>query len=210
LLGIIVVGVVLTIVDFTARGVAQDQLAAKAREGIPAGATIDAHIHSVPFLGRIAVNGTVDEVDFHLTNVKAGPLTYPAVDVELAGVRIDRHHLLGKREVRIDHIQSGRLSTQLRADDLTTALHHRVVIRNAKFYVDVAGREVQVTPKIDKGRRLVLAAAGIDTLGLDLPLNNLLPCAADIALGSSIIEISCQISQVPEPLINAANAAAGG
>jgi hypothetical protein len=206
---IVILGLVLVAVDITSRSVAEHQLADKAKEGIPAGATIEAHIHSIPFLGRIAANGKIDEVDFHLTDVKAGPLTYPTVDVDLAGVRINRHKLLGKRQVRIASIDSGRLSTELRADDITTALSHRVFIRGGKLYVDALGRQVEVSPKVTGGKQLVLSAAGAEPLTLNLPLNKLLPCAADVAIGASTIQISCAISEVPQPLIDAANAAAG-
>jgi hypothetical protein len=210
LVAVIALAVLLAIIDVSAKVVAERQLGDRAQGGVPAGTTVDAHIKSIPFLGRIASNGRIDEVDFHLTRVKAGSLIYPTVDVQLAGVRVDRHRLLGSREARIVAIDSGRLSTQLGAGDLSTALAHRVIIRDQKLYVDVLGRQVQVTPKIEGGKKLTLGAAGIDAVSLDLPQTPLLPCAADVAIGTTTVEISCSLSDIPQPLIDAANAAAGG
>lgn len=210
LAGIVLVVALLAALDVTTRVLSERQLTNKAQEGVPPGATVAAHIYSLPFLGRIAANGKVDEVDFHLTSVKVGSLTYPTADFELHGVRLNRHRLLSRRQVRIVDIDSGRLSTELRADDLSTALNHQVFIRDSKLYVDAAGRQVEVKPRIADGKTLVLAAAGIDTLSLTLPDSKLLPCASDVAIGSTTIQISCSIAQVPPPLIDAANAAAGG
>src|ERR1700738_2549498 len=78
LAGLFVLAVLLGAVDIEARVYAQRQLERRIEAKVP-GATATVNISSFPFLGRLAVSGTVPKIRAQVAHVGSGPFTFDSI-----------------------------------------------------------------------------------------------------------------------------------
>lgn len=202
---IIIVVVVLGvggIADVSARAWAQGQIESRVRAEVPSQVGVSVHIHALPFIPPLLLSGRLSEADGHFTNVPAGPLVLSAVDIELHGVRFDRHKLINERKAEIVAISDGTVRIELTAATLSGFLHVPVQIANGEVKAGIAGVTIGVRVSV-QGNALLLGAAGV-TLRVPIPRTRVVPCVDDVTVLAGRVRLSCTIHDVPPALLKAA------
>lgn len=189
--------------DQGARVLAEAQLADRARraaDGAGGGAQARASIASFPFLGRLAVSGSIARVRVRVERSLAGPLRLAAVEVDARGVKLDRSRLLAGR-VEMEGIDAGTVSVELDGPALSEALKVPVTVAGGRVATRVRGVGVSARPEVDADGSLVLRVAGVP--GLTVPLDRvpLAPCAAtSVAVAGDRVRLSCRMDRLPPVL----------
>jgi hypothetical protein len=202
-IGLAILAVVGGAADIGARNWAEAQIESRARAELPAQVSVAAHIRGFPFLPPLLIAGKVSEVDGHFENVPAGALTLAAVDIDLHGVRLNRHKLFSERKVELTDIDSGTVSIDLAVGVLTKALGVPVTTANGEVQLRVAG--VAGVAKLSvRDNALVFDVAGV-TRRVAIPRTRLVPCATNVTVLTGRLRLSCTIRDVPAGLLGAAN-----
>ena len=105
---LVVLGILLVGADFAAKAYATNQLRDRAEAAVRAATSSSASITSFPFLGRLLIAGSVQEVRVQVGPAAAGRLTFASVAVDLHDVHVDRNRLIRQREVRLTGIGQER------------------------------------------------------------------------------------------------------
>jgi hypothetical protein len=190
--------------DIGARQWAEGQIETRARAELPSQVSVAVHIRGFPFLLPLLVAGKVSEADGHFENVPAGALTLSAVDVELHGVRINRHKLFNDRKVEIERIDRGTVSIEISAAVLSRALGGvPVAIANGQLRVTVGGVTAVAGLSV-RDNALVFDVAGV-VQRVAIPKTALVPCATNVTVLAGRVRLTCTIHDVPPALLGAAN-----
>lgn len=167
--------------DVVARGAAEDELTSRVHDAIPGAAdgTTTASIDSLPFLGRLVVNGRVDRVTVHQEDVKARGIRFTAIDVDLRGVHIDRGALVRRRRVELTGIDRGTVTATIALGEL----------------LRLAGSAATGGVRLDHGV-LVIGDVRLDLAGAPL-----LPCLTSLRFEGAAVALTCRLHDPPIELL---------
>ncbi len=190
--------------DLYARHYAEDQLSKRIAAAVPGTSNVSASISSFPFLIKL-LNGQIPGLSAHAGPVTEGRVTFSSIDASLKGVRFDRTELLKNRRVSLLGLKSGRVSAVMTGAELSQALGG-VPLTLTPGHVSAVIGGVQATATVSLvNNQLRLQPAGLPLITLQIPTNNLLPCAAEVTVGSDRITLVCVVTRVPDALLQAAN-----
>jgi hypothetical protein len=193
---------VLAVGDVEARMYAEHQFAHRIETNVP-GAHATVNISSFPFVGRLAMTGTVREIRAHVTNVTSGKFTFTTVDVAVSGVRLDRTALFKNQTIRVVSINHGTVTadmTEAAVDQAAGGLPIKLlngVVQLVVRGVNVVGRVTVVA------NQLHIQAAGAPVI-VDIPKLPLLPCAANAVVTPGHLTLTCALTGIPPALVGAA------
>lgn len=196
----------LTAADVAAKTWAQTQVADVTHKHIPGAGPTSATIHSFPFIGRLAIDGTVPQVIVHQQDVHGGPLVFTVITVDLREVKLDRNRLFKKRQVSLTGLGSGTVTAELTESALSQALGVPVTLANGKAQAVVRGVTLSADVAV-ANNQLLLTPAGLATIRLPIPTVPLLGCASSAEVADGRVRISCTITHVPPELLREANSA---
>lgn len=197
---LVAVAVLLGGADVAARAAAEGRLANRAARVAGTGASASADIGSLPFAPRLLLSGSVPRVRVRAEPVSAGPLIFRAVEVDLRGVTLDRSAMYGG-QVRLQDIDRGTVTVELDATVLTRALGAPVTLGDGLLEV-VRGAQASAAQLEVTGGTLVVTAAGVPTLRLDIPRTDLSPCdATSVRVSGDRLLLECTIADPPLVLL---------
>jgi hypothetical protein len=201
--------------DRAAKGWAEGKLAERAAAYYPPGARSSASIHSFPFLGRLLFNGSIPRVDVDLEDVRFQAVLVPRLSLRVSEVQLDRGELFDGR-VKLEDIGRGQMVATIEGSSLARAtgfdvrfkpgeveVHQKIqgVDVVAKGQVSVKGNVVTVTPTSVQGLSVPLSRFAIS---YRIPGIEILPCQADVEIVHNAIELSCDVTDIPAALVQAA------
>jgi hypothetical protein len=192
------------VVDVTAKAYAESRLQQEINHRSAGDVHVHANIASFPFLGRLAVQQQVHQVELTAPDINTGPLTVENVRLVLDGVRINRNTLVKDQQVVVEKIAQGRAEADITEDSLSNALGTRVRIGNGKVSADVLGHTVSADVAV-KGNELTLKVPGLPLPALAVPGSDLLPCLGEASIGDGRIHFSCAVHGIPPVVVNLVN-----
>jgi hypothetical protein len=210
-----VVLLALIVGDQAVKGWAEGKLAERAAAYYPPGARSSAAIDSFPFVGRLLFNGSIPRVDVDLEDVRFQAVLVPRLSLRVSDVQLDRGELFDGR-VKLEDIGRGRIVATVEGPSLAEAtgfdlrfrpgeveVHQRIqgVDVVAKGRVAVKGNLVTVTPTSVQGLSVPLNRFAIS---YRIPGIEILPCQADVRVVQNAIELSCDVTDIPAALVQAA------
>ena len=199
LLAAAVVALLLLGVDLVARSIAESRIEERARTAVAGAGSIEADIHSLPFLPRLLLAGSVSAVEVRLEQVRTGGQQLSAVEVDLRGVELDRDALFGG-QARLDDIDRGEMSLELDSGSLSRALRVPVTIGGGGIQTKVGPARVSARPDVGRDGSLLLRA-GRANLRVSPNRTGLLSCAATrVAVVGDRVRLTCDLDEVPPAL----------
>jgi hypothetical protein len=203
-----VVVVLLVGADFAAKAWATAQLRDRVQASVRGATSSSASITSFPFLGRLLVAGTVQEVHVSVGPVVAQRLTFSSVSVDLHDVHVDRNRLVRQQEVRLTGLGSGTVTAELTDVEISRLAGVRVSFAPGRVSVQVGATTVAATVQVSGGT-LALVGARVP-LRFTIPRAPLFPCDASSAVvRQGAVDVSCTINNVPPELVQAASSRSG-
>ena len=203
------------VADQAAKGWAEGQLADRAAAYYPAGSGSSASIRSFPFLGRLLFLGSVRRADVNLEDVRFQAVLVRRLSLRVSDVKLDRAELFSGR-FHLDDIGQGQITATLDGPSLAKAtgfdlrfkpgeveVHQKIqgVDVVAKGQVAVKGNVVSVKPTSVQGLAVPLSRFAIS---YRIPGIEILPCQADVKIIHNGVTLSCQVTDVPAALVQAA------
>lgn len=210
-----VVLLALIVGDQAAKSWAESKLAERAAAYYPPGAGSSASIRSFPFLGRLLISGSVPRVDVSLDDVRFQAVVLRQLSLQVSDVEVDRSDLFEGR-VRLLDIGEGRIRATLDGPSLAEAtgfdvrfrpgqveVHQRLRGVNvvAKGQLTVKGNVVTVTPTSVQGLSVPLSRFAIS---YRIPGVEVLPCQAETEILEGAAVLSCDVTDIPAALVQAA------
>lgn len=200
--------------DVGTRVWAQGQLADYAAAYYPPSGGSDASIKSFPFLGRLALAGTVPKVSLTINDVQTGLVVVSKLTIDLDRVEIDRNTIFSG-DVKVKDIGRGRIEALIAGPSLSKALGVDIRFLPGEVEVNKTIAGVKVTAKgqvaID-GNTVIVKPTSVE--GVNVPLSQfalryeipgveLLPCEATVTLVAEGVALSCAVDDVPAALVQA-------
>lgn len=201
--------------DQAAKGWAESKLAERAAAYYPPGAGSSASIRSFPFIGRLLFLGSIPRVDVNLDDLQVAPVVVRKLSLQVSDVKLDRGELFGGN-VRLNDVGRGRMVATVDGPSLAKAVgldvrfapgevsvHQRIqgVSVVARGTVTVKGNTVTVKPTSVEGLNLPLSRFAIS---YKIPGIELLPCPADVEIIKGALVLSCEVTDIPPALVQAA------
>ncbi|MHB1535277.1 MAG: hypothetical protein ACYC1D_11860 [Acidimicrobiales bacterium] len=185
----------LSVADVVIRRQVQSGIASRIDQRDP-GALASVDISSFPFVGRLAVSGTIPEMRIDVTGVTAGPLVFSRVDLNLSYLRIRRGALL-HGHVELVGLRRGVVTADISQEsiDHITGLP----ITFGPGTVGAGGLEVPVKLSVHRSA-VTFRFASLPTLTLNIPSLNLLPCVGGAAIVPGALQVSCTFTGLPAAL----------
>lgn len=205
----------LVVVDRAAKGWAESQLAERAAAYYPPGAGSSASIRSFPFIGRLLFLGSVPRVAVNLDDLKFQAVVVRQLSLRVSDVKLDRAELFSGK-VRLTDVGEGQIEATVDGPSLAKAtgfdvrfapgqveVHQKIqgVDVVAKGQLTVKGNVVTVTPTSVQGLNVPLSRFAIR---YKIPGIEILPCQADVTVVRNGVVLSCDISDIPAALVQAA------
>jgi hypothetical protein len=195
-----VVVLVLVAGDFVAKAYATSQLRDRAEAAVQGATSSSASITSFPFLGRLLVAGSVQEVRVRVGPVPAGRVTFASVAVDLHDVRVDRNRLINQRKVRLTSIGSGTVTAELTAAEVSRLVGVPISFEPGRVTVGIRG--VSVSAPVSVADSSLVLGGGQVPLRLKVPHAPLFPCDATAAVARhGVVEVSCTVNSAPPELV---------
>jgi hypothetical protein len=172
--------------------------AAKAIEATLPGSTATVSISSFPFLGRLAVAGTVPQLTADVDQVTAAGFTFDDVDLVVHDLKFDTSQLWRGR-LKLDSISSGTVTAELPQSSIDHATGLPVTLGSGT--VGVAGVQIPATVAV-VDNKVTLTLPLIAPITFTVPQLSILPCVGSAVIHSGVIDLSCDFTQVPSALAN--------
>jgi LmeA-like phospholipid-binding len=210
-----VILLILIVGDQAAKGWAESKLAERAAAYYPPGSGSSASIHSFPFIGRLLISGSVPRVDVNLDDLRIQEVLIRQLSIHVTDVRLNRSDLFSGK-VHLDDVGQGKLVATIDGPSLARAagldlrfapgevsVHEKIqgVDVIAKGTVAVKGNTVTVTPTSVQGLNVPASRFAVS---YRIPGIEILPCQADVKIIQSGIVVSCNVTDVPPALVQAA------
>jgi hypothetical protein len=201
--------------DQAAKGWAESKLAERAAAYYPPGAGSSASIRSFPFLGRLLFFGSVPRVDVNLDDLRFQAVLVRRLSLRVSDVKLDRGELFSGR-VRLEDVGEGQIVATVDGPSLARAtgfdvrftpgqveVHKKIQGVNvvAKGELTVKGNLVTVTPTSVQG---LAVPASRFAISYRIPGIEILPCQADVQIIQNGVVLSCDVTDVPTALVQAA------
>jgi hypothetical protein len=185
----------LAVADVVVRHRVQSALAGHIEEQLP-GSRASVAISSFPFVGRLAMSGTVPEVTAKVSNVAEGGITLEQVDVELSRLKVDNGQLIHRRVV-LQGIGSGTVTAEISQATVDQQLGAPLTLGAGTVELD----GVQARPPITaSGSAISLGLPSLPPLRIPAPVLSILPCLSSASVVPGALEVSCQLASLP-PLL---------
>lgn len=192
--------VVLIGADIATRLWVQQQMATAISDNVEGVRHVRASISSFPFIGRLAVNGSISHVEIHLDGVTARPVDLSELRASVDGAVLKRGDLFDGH-ITVTKVTNVDLGAVFTDDDLTRASGVPVRVRPDGVTVTVAGHDVTVHVAVS-GRSIQLSAAGVSA-SVPLPSTDFLPCTPAPHLGDGKAVLSCDSDHLPPAVVQA-------
>lgn len=198
---VVVLGVLLgllSIADVVIRHQVEGGIAARVDRSDP-DARASVAISSFPFVGRLAVSGTISEMRVDARGVPAGPLVFSRVDLDLTDLRIRRSALL-HGHVELVGLRSGVITADISQEsvDHLTGLP----ITFGPGTVGVGGLQLPAQLSIH-GPAVTIRLAALPSVTVTIPPLNLLPCVGGVVVVPRALQVSCRVTSLPSALAEA-------
>ncbi|HEV7536730.1 MAG TPA: DUF2993 domain-containing protein [Acidimicrobiia bacterium] len=205
----------LVVGDQAAKGWAESKLADRAAAYYPPGSGSSASIHSFPFVGRLLLTGTVPRVDVNVDDLRIQEVLIRRLSIHVSDVKLSRSDLFHGK-VHLDDVGPGKIVATIDGPSLAKAagydlrftpgeveVHEKVqgVDVTAKGTVSVKGNTVTVTPKSVEG---LAVPASRFAVSYRIPGIEILPCQADVKIIQDGVVVSCNLTDIPPALVQAA------
>jgi LmeA-like phospholipid-binding len=197
------------VADEMARSWAEAKLAERAAANYQATSS-SSLIRSFPFLGRLALQGVVPEVELRMEDVRLDPLLVRSLDLDLRTVEVDRAELTRGR-LRLVDIGEGRIDLRIDGPSLAQALGADLQFRDGSIEVRRRVGAVEVMARgelILDGNTLRLQptsgeGAGPPAFALtyQVPRALLPPCRTELRAVAGALVAGCTFTEVPESLL---------
>ena len=192
-----IVAILLAVGDVAARHWTEGELARRIEARVP-GSHATVHVTSFPFLGRLAVSGSVPKITAHIDKVANTSLPFAFFDFEVDGVKVDRNTLIQDQKVKLQSISRGEVRAEITEAALSAALGQPVRLGNGE--VQVVRQGVSIAAKVAMvNNRLVLS--GPLSLGVAIPKLPILPCAATVTVRPGRLDVACEVHEIPPALV---------
>jgi hypothetical protein len=194
---VVILLAVVSLGDVETRIFAQHQLEHRIDGNVrSAGAHVS--ISSFPFLGRLALNGTVPKIKAHVPGVVSGPFTFDFIDVTVNGVHLDRSVLFNSQRLQVQRIDSGTVVADMTEAALDKVLGvATVTLGNGVAQVRVGVASVSAAVSIVNGELHVARVP----VNVALPKLTLIPCPLSAVVTPGHLRLSCAFNQVPAALL---------
>ena len=202
---LIVVAVVLVAlvgVDALARASAESAIESGVKAKVQGVASVQAHIHSFPFTGRLLLAGQVSTLDLELDQVVGHGIDVAALGVHASGLELDRNVLLGKHHVRITGVHAVTVRATITEAEIRTLTHADVHLVPGHATVTIAGRTLDAAVQVSGGR-IRLSVGSLPALTVPAPDAGLFPCAIQAEVVAGALEASCTSDHLPQIVIDA-------
>ena len=201
---LLVLLVVLVVADRAALATASSNLRRRAQESVRNRGEAHARIESLPFLGRLLVSGSIEDVHVRVNRVGGGPLTFASVRADLHRVTVSRSELIRNRRVRLTGLRRGTLTAELTQEEVSRAVGATVrFLANGRASISVRGVRAEAAVRVGNGT-LTLRPAGLAALALPIPRAPLLPCATQsVQVLEGRVRASCTVDRLPSELARA-------
>ena len=201
--------------DQAAKGWAESKLAERAADYYPPGAGSSASIRSFPFIGRLLFLGSIPRVDVNLDDLRFQAVLIRRLSLRVSDVKLDRGELFSGR-VRLEDVGEGQIVATVDGPSLAKAtgvdvrftpgqveVHQKIrgVDVVAKGQLSVKGNLVTVTPTSVQG---LAVPASRFAISYRIPGTEILPCQADVRIIQNAVVLSCDVTDVPAALVQAA------
>jgi hypothetical protein len=199
LIGVLVVVAIivggLALGDIWVRHRVQTVLASHIQSEFP-GSRAAVDITSFPFVGRLAVSGTVPKLTADVTGVQAGGFTFATIDVVVDDLKVDTSKLTSRRLV-LQSISSGSVTadvTQASIDQQT-----KVPITLGSGTVELAGYSIRPTLSVS-GTQVTISVAPLPSVTISIPVLSILPCVGAAVIVPGALRLSCSLTALPPVL----------
>jgi LmeA-like phospholipid-binding len=204
---LLILAAVLTVGDVEARLYAEHQFAHRIDTNVP-GAHATANISSFPFVGRLAMTGTVRKIRAHLANVTSGRFTFDTVDVAVTGVQLDRKALFQDQRIQVLRIDSGTVTA-----DMTEAAVDRALgglpVKLANGAVQLKVNGINLVGRLTVvANQLRLEVTGVP-VNVPIPKLPALPCVGNAVVTTGHLQLTCNLTGIPPALVGATGQVSG-
>ncbi len=196
---LIIVGVLLVVLiaaavvgDLYARSRVESMIAQRIEQRVP-GSHASVHISSFPFVGRLAVSGSVPEVKAKVTSVTEGRFTFSLVNVDVRGLKLQRSQLI-HGHVDVTGVSRVTVHATMTQQALDQAVGVPVVLGDGTVSVGDVSADITVT-----GGRVYVGSTGFA-----VPALALLPCVSGATVSPGQLVLSCVTTTIPPALANGA------
>jgi len=186
---VVLLGLVVVVGDRVAVQHVDSTISSRIERRIP-GSHADVTISSSPFLVRLAISGTVRQIDAHVTGVTAGSLTLSSVDVAVHNLRISRTSLMDG-SVRLLGMSSATITVTVSVAEVLQALGDGSATGLGALASGLSG-SVRAEPNG------VYIAFG--PIAFSFPFNSLVPCVGSAHDRDSNIVLTCTTTVIPPAL----------
>jgi hypothetical protein len=190
---LVVLAGILGVADVIIRRGVEDSVADRIETFTP-GSHATVKISSFPFLGRLAVSGTVPKLRADVTGVTAGSLSLGPVDLTVTNLKLNRHELF-RGEVQAVSIGAGEVVVEVPQSSFDAFVHLPLTLgRNT---VGVGGVKVTVHPVVADGTVTIHPTLRLPSLRLSVPELDILPCVSAAQVVPGAVRLSCHFTTIP-------------
>jgi hypothetical protein len=154
------------------------------------------HITSFPFLGHLAVSGTVPSLAADVSDVRDGNLMFRQVDLDVTDLRVDRSRLV-HGDVQPVSIRRGQVTALVTQASLDSFSHLPLTLGQGT--VSAAGITVKASVTIT-GDTVVVDLGRLPGLSIPVPSLDVLPCVGAARVVPGALRVSCTFTSLPGAL----------
>jgi hypothetical protein len=153
-------------------------------------------ISSFPFVGRLAVSGTVPRLRARIDGATVAGLTFSSITIDVHGLQVGRDQLFHRRVVLRD-IRDGTVTAVLPESSIDHVTG--VAVTLGAGTVGIGGVQLPVRVSVI-ANRVTLAVPGLPAVSFAVPVSTVLPCVTSGLLQPGQLVLSCAVTSLPPAL----------
>jgi LmeA-like phospholipid-binding len=185
----------LALVDHFVKDKAQSAIASHIEAESP-GSHAQVTISSFPFLGHLAVSGTVPEIRADVTDVTAGSIEFSSIRLTIYDLKVNRNKLFSGK-VKAVSIQRGRVVAVIPQSTVASIAHLPLTLGNGTVSAD--GVSVPADLSVS-GDTISFSASGLGSFSIAVPALDVLPCVSSAKVVTGALRLSCRFTALPSLL----------
>jgi hypothetical protein len=185
----------LAIADHVVKDKVQSVLASRIQKELP-GSDAQVKITSFPFLGHLAVSGTVPQIQADVDNVSSGDIQFSSIRMTITDLKIKRNDLFSGKVTPLS-IKRGRVVATVPASTIDSI--SKLPLTLGAGTVSAAGQTVPAHLSIS-GDTVTFSASGLTSFSLAVPALDVLPCVDSARIVTGAVRLTCRFTSLPKVL----------
>ncbi|MCR9160577.1 MAG: DUF2993 domain-containing protein [Nannocystaceae bacterium] len=184
------------VLDQRIRAEAEDEAGRRIAEALPIEGTPIVSIDSFPFVLRVLMDGTVEQLHVSMRSLEQDGIRVDEARLTIDALELDRDRLIDEHVLEVVDIDTATVEVWVTGEDISKVANVPVKISDGEVSITYQGKTYSGTVMVSEHAVLVMVD-GVPPMLSPLPSYDFLPCEPDLDIDGDRVHVECTVEELP-------------